>query len=894
MKVGLKNILIFTLVVIFLSCLGYSQSKETGAIEGTITDSEGSPLPGVEVTISSPNMIGGDKSRITNVQGRYRFVLLQTGIYSVNSKLTGFVTQKHENVKLSVGETLTVDFVLEIGKLEKEIVVIARTPLIDVKDSQLTTTVLDSTALDHILYNKEMYVYKIIDLVPGATSVYHGSAVFGGTARTGNSYLVDGVEVAMPPFGRTCSIPDAQSFEEVKTMGLGAPAEYDGFSGVQLNMITKSGGNSFDGMAQVLYQDYSWTEANFDPDEYPLWNKPQEHMFQDARFAIGGPFIKDKLWFYGSVKWLSEGFSTGAENRYHKDQPKYLAKLSFQLSPSTRISAMRSFDDYIYDYEYTSVFRPKEASSYEHCHSYIHSLSVFHSFSDNTFAEFKAGRLYDVNHFGTYSDLPARWDASTGMYSQNFKWWAEWPDWRNESTVTLSHHASDFIKGSHDFKFGGEYEHIGAVEQYDYSGGTYYVDNVLVGNVYHSYAYTYGYDRSPTADRETVFAQDSWKIAKNLTINPGIRLNYWQGHLKTLNATPFKTSAIAPRIGFTWDIFGDHSTAFKAHYGKYYDKLTTDKFSAASTGTKDWVMYEVMPDGSKVEVYREVFTNTPSVDSSIKYPGMDQFSMGLERELAQDMSIGVTFIWKKMKNFIRRVNIGAMYDLVSFTYKDENGVEQTGQAYNKTSSSSQDQYMVTNPVEGKWDSVISEPYRKYLGLLFTFNKRFSKKWSLVCSYALSRQESTYVREGEGGSMSNPNNELQALWNGEPVAYFSHNFKIYGTFILPLDVMISPMLNFATGHRWEASIYAPVSGSPIYNIEKPGSRKLDNILDFDIRVEKIFNFQGDLRLGFLLDLYNAFNISREEGIVNVITNSNFQMIDEFNMGRQYKIGFRIYF
>jgi len=890
---GLKKFLVFILAIIFLSCMAYSQSRQTGVIEGTVSDTEGNPLPGAEVTINSPNMIGGVKSTITDNQGKFRFVLLPPGVYTVGAKLTGFIPQKHEDIRLSVGETLTVDFVLEIGKLEEEVVVKAEAPLIDVKDSQLSTTTLDATELDNVPYNHEMYIYKVIDLMPGARSVYHGSAVFGGTARSGNSYLMDGIEIAMPVFGRTCSIPDGQVYEEVKTMGLGAPAEYDGFSGVQLSMITKSGGNTFNGMGQVLYQGYNWTEANFSPDEHPLWNKPQEHMYQDARFAIGGPFIKDKFWFYGAVKWLSEGFSTGGGNRYHKDQPKYLAKFTFQLSPSTRISALREFDDWIYDYRYTSVFRPKEASSYEHCHSYIHSLSVFSSFSDNTFAEFRIGRLYDVNHFGTYSDLPGHYDASTGMYSQNFKWWAEWPDWRNEVSAALSHHADNFIKGSHDFKFGAEYEHIGNIEQFAYSGGYYYVDNVLVGGIYHNYAYSYSYDRNPTGDRLSFFAQDSWKISKNLVINPGIRVNYWQGHLKSLNATPFKTSGIAPRIGITWDIFGDHSTAFKAHYGKYYDKLTTSKFSAASRGTNDWIMYEVMPDGSKVEIYREVLSNPATIDPNIKYPSMDQFTLGIERELAKDISLEISFVWKKMKTFINRVNIGAKYDLVSFTYKDENGMEHIGQAYDKKSSS-QDQYMMTNPIGGKWDSVIKTPYRKYWGLFFTFKKRFSKNWMLVASYALSMQKSTYISTGEGTEMTNPNQQLRALWNGEPVGYLDHNFKIYGTFILPLGIMISPIFNYATGLRWEASIYAPVKGSPIYNIEKPGSRKLDDIFDFDVRVEKNFAFRGDLRIGFLFDISNAFNLSRAEHRVNIITNSNFGLIDEFNMGRQYKIGFRFYF
>jgi hypothetical protein len=562
------------------------------------------------------------------------------------------------------------------------------------------------------------------------------------------------------------------------------------------------------------------------------------------------------------------------------------------MSPSTRLTGIQSFDDWIYDERYTSVYRPVEASSYEYAHTYVHSFGLFHSFTDRTYLEVKLGRVADNSFYGGYQgeDTPGRQDDQTGVYSGNYKWFEEWPDYRVSASAHMSHHADKFLNGSHDVKFGVEYERIGNKELVRYNGTYFYVDNVSVGGELHNYAYKYGYNREPKGTRISAFLQDSISFG-NLTINPGIRYNNWKGYLTSIDATPFKTSGIAPRLGITWDIFGDHTTAVKAHYGKYYDKLTTNVFASAGSGTDDWIMFEVMPDGSKVEVDRYTYTNPTSVDPNVKFQHMDQFSLGIERELMKDISVGVSFVYKKRQNYVSRINIGSTYELVSFTYTDENGNEHTGQAYDKTSPSSADQYLITNPVEGTYDSVIKTPWRTYMGLFFTFDKRFSNGWMMGANYAFAKEKDTY--SGRDPNVS-PNSQLSVLWDGEPVSYPVHNLKVYGTVALPLDILLSPMFVYRTGPRWARRIYAPVTGSPTYYIEKPGTNKLDDVYMFDVRIEKNFNIKDDLRVGLVLDVYNALNLSREEGIENRITRSSYGQITDFNFGRQFKIGLRVYF
>ena len=898
MKKALQGTFIFVLVLALLSGLSYTQSRETGSLVGIVSDTEQNALPGTEVTITSPNMIGGAKSQITDASGGFRFVLLQPGTYAVEARLEGFAPQRRENVRLFAGSTLTVDFLLEIGTLSEEIIVIAESPLIDVKDSQLSTIELDDRALNDVVYNQEMYIYSVIDLAPGTEPVYHGSTAFGGQARAGNSYMMDGIEIGVATSGNSWGIPDAQSFEEAKIMGIGAAAEYDGFSGVQLNMITKSGGNAFDGMAQAIYQGYDWITDNFDPAAHPLWSEPQEHSFQDARFAIGGPVILDKLWFYGSVKWLREGFKTGAGNRYHKDQPKYFAKLTWQVAPSTRIALFRHFDDWVYDYRYTSYYRPKSAASFEYSHNYTHNFSIFHTFTEKTFVEAKLARTADANFYGGYAgddprQVSGHYNADTGIYSENFAWYYVYPDFRNAANAHLSHHADEFLGGSHDFKFGVEFEQVGSSEEFGYNGTYYYIDDVYVGGAFHDYAYNWHYLMEPTGTRISFYAQDAWNVTENFTVNPGIRLNTWKGTLASRSDTELSTMGIAPRLGLTWDIFGDHTTAFKIHFGKYYDKHVTRNWKDAASGVDDWVMYEVI-GGNKVEILRDSYSTGTLIDPDIKMPHMYQFSMGIERELMKDVAMSVTLIYKKMGNFIRQVNTGATYTMTPFTYNataaDGTVFSGSGSAYAKTSPSSQDSFMITNPQE-KWSAVHEDPWRTFLGLFIEGEKRFSNNWMFGASYSMYKQKSTYAGRRAN---TDPNDQLLQYWDGELVSYWSHNLKIYGSYILPGGFTFSPMINYRTGPRDTYYLYAPVSGSPDFNVQKPGSLQHDHVFNFDLRLEKTFTIQSDLRVGFMADVYNVFNVARVEGIQERVTHSRFGLVDDFNFGRQYKIGLRIYF
>jgi hypothetical protein len=904
MKILLKEILIVALVLIALSSISFSQSGSTARIEGKVTDEEGNPLPGADVKLASPNMIGGTQSKITDSNGTFRFIGLQPGTYSIDASVPGFVPQRREEIRLFVGQTLTVDFVLNIGKVEQEVTVIAKPPLIDVKDSQVGTVSLDQEVLRNVIFSSSNYPYSTISLTPGVV----GTAAYGAPSRIGNSYLMDGVEISYPESGADWGIVDYHAYSEARAQGLGAPAEYDGFGGVVLSMITKSGGNTFSGMIDIAYQDFDWRQKNIDisKPKFSLFVEPPKYSSLDVHFDIGGPIIKDKLWFYGQLKPFQDANTkyAGQEKIFTSKQPKYFVKLTWQLAKNTRISAGQSAHDFIYDQRGLGVLRPVEATHYEYAPDRIFNVNVLQVFSERTYAELRIGSPRMTSYIGGYAggggagrnkgrDVSGHYDARTGMYSVNYESYEGLEAYRFTASPTLSHHADNFIKGSHDFKFGVEYESLAMRQEVSYNGGFFYRDNVynFSDHKFHNYAYQYGYEVVPKGMRFSVFAQDAWKISNRITINPGIRYNIYRGSIKETGTTPFKTSAFAPRIGLSWDIFGDHTTVVKGHYGRYNDKLSTMMWETASTGYDDYVIYEVLPNGSKVEIFRYNYSNPATIDPDVKMPFMDQFTVGIEKELFKDTSIGVSFIYKKWGDFLARIISNYTSTIIPFTGKDEKGNALSLEVFNNTTKGTK--FLVTNPTID--DSYMAyKPQRSFVGLMFQFEKRFSNNWMLAGSYVFSQTKEMQFVTGWTVNGLDPNYQKRSIWNGEVVAYPTHNFKLFGTFILPLDISINPTLMISSGNRWTRYVTGPdVAKSQVY-IEKPGSNQLPHPVDLNVRIQKNFTLREGFRVGLLVDIYNALNQGRETSVTGLVTSKNFGKATAFNSGRAFKVGFRVYY
>jgi len=883
MKTFIKVSVILVAALLLLSVPAHSQSKENGAIDGRVF-SEDQALPGVEIILTSPKLMG-NRVTITNAQGKYRFVALPYGEYSIEARLEGFTTVKKTGIDVAVGKTVSVDFAMTLGKITEKIEVTG-SALIDVKDSQTAVATISKELIEYMPNSQT--VSNIVNLAPGVTQ----DSAFGGHDY-GVQYQIDGVDVSDPGLGSAYVFIDYGVVEESQIMGIGAPAEYGGFTGIVFNTITKTGSNNLQGKFDSYVQAKDWNASNSDDPDLA----PPAIGYYNAHLSLGGPFVKDKLWFFTAAQYLQRRrVITGYPEESVYDQPRLFFKLTWQPNVDNRFSMFLHGDLYNGNNRGASPYTTTDAVLDQKSPEIAFNGSYLRIFSDTTFFEAKfAGflsyyKLIPVNGY----DISGHIDLLTQMQTVNKYWY--YHSFRNHIQVntSVSHHAEDFIVGNHDFKFGIEAEYNPNKDEYGLSGGRYFYD--YGGENYLMYSYD-GYSTPSKSVRVSGFLQDSWEVSERLKINAGVRLNYFRGSLEQPIGTIFKPEvAIAPRIGVTFDLFGDHTTAIKAHYGKYYENIVTSKFSGLAV-LPDWAGFYW--DGEDwVEFWRGNFgATTTSMDDNLSMPYMNQFTVGIERELFKDLSVGVNYISRINKNFIDRVLLNGEFAPTSFSFDGRNYT-----VYNQVNDPSDNQYLITNVHKGDYPIIGFEPERKYWGIEFLLNKKFSNNWTLMASYVYSKSTGNmdnwsggrgFNAQGNSNMFTDPNNQIntQGRLSIDP----THMVKIQGSFVLPLDINVGFNLSYITGNTFNKLIRVDIVDQRAPNIlaDEAGSvYRYDAQTNLDLRVQKDFRF-GKVRVGVLADVFNLFNDGTIDGVIT-------QAGDEFNnttsivYPRRFRVGLRVYF
>jgi len=848
-----KVILLSTILIGFVSLPLLSQSKETGAIQGRVTDETGEYLPGATVKLSSPNMIGGDRIFITESNGQFRFAALLPGVYAVEISLDGFDTQTVSNIRVSTGKTLTVGVKLKPETLKEEVLVTAHPPLIDVKDSEQAATLLENELLVNIPTTRSYH--EIVTLAPGVTE---DNRLFGGAGgEIGNAYNMDGMNTTDPYFAQPWVLLDWNTIDEAKISGIGANAEYDGFSGGMVNIITKSGGNTTAGGIEFYYSGKSWHSNNAEGIDWE-WGPDFSDVDRiDPSFYIGGPLKKDKLWYFANIQYATQ---KRVVEDFPEDEfqwwPRIFGKLTAQLGINDRLQSTLAWEAHHGNHFDAEPGFPVETSSNYRSDDKLINLSWLHTFTDRTFMETKLGGWHAIERqTGNGGDAYPRVDDLTGELSGNAPWSYDGYRWRIQANSAITHHTEDFIAGSHDFKFGVQFEHAKIREDYGYTNGRYYID--YYGD-YLQYQWE-GYPLDGTIDRLSVFAQDSWSISERITINPGLRYNIFKMGLDGQNV--YKANGLAPRIGITFDLFGDHTTALKAHYGRYYEQMRiTDVYAAMDIPDLYCYFYE---DGEWVLDFVDQL-GSARVDPDIRHPGSDQYSLSIERELTRDLSVELVYVYKKFINILGCVETLGQWEPVE--YFDP----YTGQTYNLFSLIS-DPYdtemLITNPEGGTYETVPFTPETKYRTFQLNLTKRFSNNWQFIASYAYSKADGNfdlggYDREVIFNDFFKSKN-LQVNSEGYNLSDCTHIFKIQGSVILPLDIVLGVNFLYRSGFRYNNLIRPGyfLEDYRRYNLraESRGAFRYPDLYNLDLRFEKKFML-GKNSLSVLLDIYNVFNVS----------------------------------
>ncbi|HEY1308589.1 MAG TPA: TonB-dependent receptor [Vicinamibacterales bacterium] len=298
---------LFILVVLLLPASAFAQATLTG----TVRDASGGVLPGVTVEASSPALIEKVRTAVTDDTGQYRIIDLRAGTYTLSFSLPGFTAVRRENIELAGSQTLTIPIEMRVGALQETITVTGETPVVDVQSAR-REVVIDRQLVQTIPASRA--AGALLNATPGLTVDGNGIALSptmtffsaNGGANNEGRMAVNGMTVGAARSGGVSSyVYDAVGVEEVAIRVGGGLGETD-TGGPIMNIIPRSGGNTFSGTAFTSVAG-DWSRGDNLNDElrgFGLTETPGIIQAHDASISIGGPIMRDRLWFYGQYRNL--------------------------------------------------------------------------------------------------------------------------------------------------------------------------------------------------------------------------------------------------------------------------------------------------------------------------------------------------------------------------------------------------------------------------------------------------------------------------------------------------------------------------------------------------------------------------------------------------------------
>ncbi|QRN95262.1 TonB-dependent receptor [Archangium violaceum] len=265
------------------------------------------PVGDVVITATSPNL-QGEQVVVTDAQGQYRIPQLPPGVYTLRFDKESFKPFSRSEVQLRLDRTIRVNVELLPENFSEVIEVTARPPTIDV-GSTSTGVNVDQEFIKRIAVNRPggkggaaRSFDSLAELAPGAQNDSYGVSI-NGTTSPENGYVVDGLSTNDPAFGINASPLSVEFVQDVNIITGGYMPEYGRSTGGVINAVTKSGSNEFHGtiFGSVTPGPLGGTPATVVNDGSVVTGVSALDVLGDVGATLGGPIIKDKLWFFAGV-----------------------------------------------------------------------------------------------------------------------------------------------------------------------------------------------------------------------------------------------------------------------------------------------------------------------------------------------------------------------------------------------------------------------------------------------------------------------------------------------------------------------------------------------------------------------------------------------------------------
>jgi outer membrane receptor protein involved in Fe transport len=934
--------------------LAVSASAQTSlaTLRGKVLDEQGGVLPGATVTARQTET-NTTRTGVTNETGQFYLPSLPAGTYEVTIEMQGFASGKRA-VTLRVGQEATADFSLNVGAVAETVLV-----------SGTAAVVATTSTLGGLIDKKEIDNLPTIDrnfaslaqLAPGITSTGGSSMGFStsGQHQYQNQIFMDGATNAQQFYGTAAESYPQDWVQEFQVMTSGYSAEFGQATGGVLNVITRSGANTLQGRAYGFYRSSKLDRAPFagrftNGDPVFLAAPPPYHNYRVGGF-LGGPLLRDRLFFFGGVEdydntqsailsisnyWIGQGFQSviPAENTSRV----YMAKLDATLSQNHRLS-IRNSRTFHTDTNCSGQggdgcnssplwTEEKRATFDGPLWSVLGNLTS--TLSSRSFNELRT--YWSVNKLLITGNATGKYGLALLQDAANEPLTTEktYPGAAFGSATTGGLEGENnlyiidnfmYVKGKHQFKIGGQLARVGFFMDIDASQKgrwSFRTDRVFNINDPTSYPFTLSLAIG-TAQyfkpswNPSVFAQDTWQVRDDLTLNLGVRYDvdntilvgnelvdsYNQMFVKNYGGTAPLSKVqsdlnnVQPRLGFVWVPAKDRRTTVRGSAGLFYDQnhfnyndtyinqtlLTQNRVTLTDnnpTANPFWNAADPTGSATKLRAYlAQFFPRFPDF-SILGRPQQTATAMAPDFHVPYTMELttGATHL------FANKIAVQADY-VYSHGY---DGIVQR----NINLAQVNGQFVSVDPRFSAINMYQNLGWIHYHALVSRVEYR-GTKLRAGTSYTLSKATSNSLATGVGGGAATNPLDL-SIDIGPTNEDRRHVVASDFAYVFPLDFQLAGIARYQSALPYSVSSSLIVFARP----EARNSRRGDGESNLDLRVSKNIKLGGRRAATVFWEMFNVTNTINFLQYQGSLQSSSFGLPQAAEPMRRQQFGLRFDF
>jgi len=919
---------LLSLLVIFGLAAGVAVGQGTTAtVAGTVT-SEGQPLPGVVVTVSS-SALQGTRSATTGSSGSYSIAGLPPGDYTVTFELAG-LQPKTQKARLILAQTTRVDESLSISGVREEVAVKGEAEAV-LETTQIATN-FTSEQIARLPIART--IVQTVLLAPGVSnSGVNNQVTISGAPSYDNTFLVNGVVVNENLRGQPHNLFIEDAIQETTVLAGGVSAEYGRFTGGVVSTLTKSGGNRFSGSFRDSFSNPKWIEKVWEgcstcipPIAAEADHRDKTDQVYEA--TLGGRILKDHLWFFGAGRLAKRSFQrfTAVTNLPYSndfDEKRYEGKLTAQIASGhnvvgsylniTNDEVNNAFGN-ILDYDSLVPTRslPNSLLAINYSGVLSKNLMIEGQYAKKEFTfENSGGRLTDRIGGTLLVDTNNR-----RFHAPTFCGVCSFEERNNDSWLgKLTYYMDTPRLGSHSIVVGAENFAETRLANNHQEGSDFRISSVtsiIAGTaVYPRFGSASVIQYQPILENSTgtdfqtfsAFINDKWDFNRHFSFNVGFRFDKNNGKDASGN-TVSDDSAFSPRLGIAWDIKGTGRGRLSATYARYVSKIADGNVGGGSQAAGNPANITWLYGGPEI--------NPASSCSATNTAGCLSSSQALEQLFAWFDSVGgitysnlnstsvpgfsAVFPESLTSPSVDEITLGYGTQIGSNAYAKVDLIARDwNNFYNQRIDLSTPQ--ATDPFGNVGDVAFIENddsgiERKYRGVQFQGQWR-PGRFQLGATYTWSRL--TGNDESEGAATATSPNQALATWYPEylnyeqrrPIGYLGqdvrHRARLWLGYELPLrfgNIDATVLQSFESGLPYSAfqNIDAsgrntPFPGSPVnpgYRLSQLGTTHTYYFSKRgEFRTDDIYS--TDVSLGFTVRVFRSIELFVRGIVTNVFNN-----------------------